>query len=94
MAMNEFGVNKSLTEYVLANYATKDFNSAEIKRTIDSAYANTQAFGTKYYEDEDKINNVKSQMRRGISKKEIRHQLLDSSVDDGGQWLLQIQSRR
>ena len=83
MAMNEFGVNKSLTEYVLANYATRDFNSAEIKRTIDSAYTNTQAFGTKYYEDEDKINTVKSQMRRGVSKKEIRHQLLDSSVDDG-----------
>ena len=37
MAMNEFGVNRSLTDYVLSNYATKDFNSAEIKRTIDSA---------------------------------------------------------
>lgn len=83
MAMNEFGVNKSLAERVLSNYQASDFKMSEIKATINSAYSHTQKFATKYYEDEEKINSVKSKLSRGVSKKEIRHQLIDSSVDDG-----------
>ena len=56
MALNDYGINKSLAAYVLNNYATKDFPESEIQRTIDSAYAHEQNFGTKYYEDEDAIN--------------------------------------
>ena len=51
MALNDYGINKSLASYVLNNYASQDFNEAEIQRTIDSAYAHEQNFGTKYYEN-------------------------------------------
>jgi hypothetical protein len=50
-------------------------------RTIDSAYSHTTNFGTKYYEDEERINTIKAKLRRGVSKKEIRIQLQDSNLD-------------
>lgn len=81
MAFNDYGINKSLAGYVLSQYASQDFPQSEISRTIDSAYANTSNFGTKYYEDEDRVNQVKAKLRRGVSKKEIRHQLEESGLD-------------
>ena len=81
MAFNDFGVNKSLAGYVLNQYSTGDFTESEIIRTIDSAYQNTRNFGTKYYEDEERVNQVKAKIRRGVSKKEVRSQLLESDLD-------------
>ena len=81
MAFNDYGVNKSLAGYVLSQYANDSFPITEINRTIDSAYANAHNFGTKYYEDEDRVNQIRAKIRRGISKKEIRHQLEDSHID-------------
>jgi len=81
MAFNDYGINKSLAGYILNNYATKDFPMSEITRTIDSAYTHTTNFGTKYYEDEEKLQVVKDKLRRGVPKKEIRNQLKDSGLD-------------
>jgi succinate dehydrogenase flavin-adding protein (antitoxin of CptAB toxin-antitoxin module) len=82
MAFNDFGINKSLASYVLNQYATADFTLKEIATTIDSAYRNTANFGTKYYEDEERINQIKAKLRRGVSKKEIRYQLQESNLDN------------
>ena len=81
MAFNDFGINKGLASYVLNQYASEDFSTSEITQTIDSAYKNTANFGTKYYEDEERINNIRAKLRRGVSKKEIRIQLQDSHLD-------------
>jgi hypothetical protein len=81
MAFNDFGINKSLAGYVLNQYSTADFPLKEIQRTIDSAYQNTANFGTKYYEDEERVNQIKAKLRRGVSKKEVRLQLQDSNLD-------------
>lgn len=81
MAFNDFGVNKSLASYVLNQYATADFPLKEIATTIDSAYRNTTNFGTKYYEDEERVNQIKAKLRRGVSKREIKAQLSDSNLD-------------
>jgi hypothetical protein len=81
-AFNDFGVNKSLASYVLSNYEADGFGHREIQQTIDSAYAQTQNFGTKYYEDDERINNIKIKLRRGVSKKEIKSQLLDSEIKE------------
>jgi len=81
MAFNDFGINKSLASYVLNQYATENFSLKEIAVTIDSAYKNAKNFGTKYYEDEDRINQIRGKIRRGVSKKEIRMQLQDSNLD-------------
>jgi hypothetical protein len=81
MAFNDFGVNRSLASYVLNQYATEDFTLREIGITIDSAYRHTANFGTKYYEDEERINQIKGKLRRGVSKKEVKLQLLESNLD-------------
>ena len=71
-AFNDFGVNKTLAEYVMNGFVSEDFLASELKRTIKSAYSQTQNFGTKYYEDENMVTIVKQKMRRGLSKKEIK----------------------
>jgi hypothetical protein len=81
-AFNDFGINKALASYVLNQYETQDFNASEIARTIDSAYSNTQNFGTKYYEDEDRVNSIKVKLKRGIPKKEVRAELERSDLDE------------
>jgi len=81
MAFNDFGVNKGLASYVLNQYASQDFTTREITQTIDSAYKHTANFGSKYYEDEERINQIRAKLRRGVSKKEIRFQLQDSHLD-------------
>jgi hypothetical protein len=81
MAFNDFGINKSLASYVINQFATEDFSLREIGTTIDSAYRHTANFGTKYYEDEERINTIKAKLRRGVSKKEIRIQLQDSNLE-------------
>ncbi len=81
MAFNDFGINRSLAEYVLNRFATSDFPPSEIKTTIDSAYRNTDKFGTKCYEDEDRINAIRMKLKRGVSKKEVRIQMQDSNLD-------------
>jgi len=82
-AFNDFGVNQTLAEYVMNNFASKNFTASEIRRTITSAYQQVQNFGTKYYEDEDKVNLVREKLKRGVSKKEIRSQLEESDVEVG-----------
>ena len=62
MAFNDFGINKSLAVYVLNHYSSADFTTKEIAITIDSAYRNTINFGTKYYEDDERINQIKAKL--------------------------------
>ena len=76
-AFNDYGVTKTLAEYVLNGFETSTFKKSEIKRTIDSAYAQVQNYGTKYYEDDEKVNMIKHKLKRGVSKKELRTQLTD-----------------
>jgi len=82
-AFNDFGINRSLAEYVLSRYQSDDFKEKEIKATVASAYSQTANFNTKCYEDEDRLNQVKNKLRRGVSKKEIRSQLEDLSIEGG-----------
>lgn len=81
-AFNDFGINKSLASYVLGRYQSNNFSLGEIQRTIDSAYSNTANFGTKYYEDEDRVNDIRVKLKLGASKKEIRYKLKESDIDD------------
>ena len=81
-AFNDYGINQNLAEYILNQYESRNFDRSEIKRTIDSAYAQRQNFGTKYYEDEDKVNQIRHKLKRGVAKKDIRTQLQESKIDE------------
>jgi len=80
-AFNDYGVHESLASHILSQYSTKDFNNNEIARTIRSAYSHTHNHGTKYYEDNDRITEVKNKLRQGVPKNEIRCQLEDDNID-------------
>lgn len=82
MAFNDFGINKSLASYVLNQFASESFTVKEIATTIDSAYRHTANFGTKYYEDEERVNSVRAKLRRGVPRNEIREQLQQSQLDE------------
>lgn len=81
MSFNDFGINKSLASYIINQFATEDFTVKEITLTIESAYKHTSNFGTKYYEDEERVNQIKAKLRRGVSRKEIKIQLLDTQLE-------------
>jgi hypothetical protein len=78
-AFNDYGINKSLAQYIMDRFSSSDFTQQEIKQTIDSAYSQTQNFGSKYYEDEDKIVSIRQKIKRGVSKKELKQKLIDES---------------
>ena len=62
----------SLAKFILHQYESSSFSKSEIDRTIDSAYKNTANFGTKYYEDDSAVTQVKDMVRKGYTRKEVR----------------------
>jgi hypothetical protein len=88
-AMNDFGVNQELAKYVLRQYSGAGFSEGEVNQTVESAYSHSEKFGTRFYEDEDRMNAIRAKFRRGVSKKEIRHQLEDTS-ELGGEMIEKI----
>ena len=81
-AFNDFGVSKSLAEYILYSYSTEDFSQSEIKQTIDSAYANVQNFKTRFYADEEKMTRLKNKVQNGDSKDNIKNYLADINIPE------------
>jgi len=80
MAFNDYGVTQATASMVLSKYESRDFNANEINTTIKSAYSHTQNFNTKFYEDDDKINDIQQRLRRGETKKAIRQDLQESNL--------------
>lgn len=66
-ALNEYGINRNLSEYVLGQYAGDGFSMNEVKQTVASAYKNVVAHGTKYYEDEMKTSRIRVKINKGES---------------------------
>ncbi len=81
-AFNDYGINYSLASFVLGQYSNENFPISEINQTINSAYSQSANFGTKYYEDEDRVNQIKNKLKRGASKKEIRDELKNTDLDE------------
>lgn len=79
-AFNDFGISKSLAEYVILQMQSRDFTESEIRTTIDSAYRNKAAHGTKFYEDESEVHRIKSKIVNGASSVQIKKDLLDLDV--------------
>jgi len=80
-ALNEYGINKTLAEYVLMNYVSSGFPESEVKTTINSAYSNTSAHNTKYYEDDAKMSNIRKRLSNGESSESIKSSIVDIDKD-------------
>ncbi len=64
-AFCEYGISQSTADgYILNNVVIGDFTETEAKTTIKSAYKKRQ-FNSKYFEDYQKIDRVKSDLKKG-----------------------------
>ena len=79
---NKFGINKDLAMYALSEFAHEGFETPEIKVICDSAYKNKDEHNTRFFEDIEKVDSIKKQLKAGVSKKEIRLQLRESDIED------------
>jgi len=79
---NKFGINKDLAMYALSEFAHEGFEMPEIKVICDSAYRNKDEHNTRFFEDIEKVDSIKKQLKAGVSKKEIRLQLRESDIED------------
>jgi hypothetical protein len=80
-AFNDYGVNKSLAEYIIGQFEQADFPMSEIRTTINSAYSHTSKFGTKYYEDTGRVSQLKKKVKDGASPKQIKSEMTDIPED-------------
>lgn len=71
-SFNEYGINKAVTEsYFINHIVCGTAPDAEINLLIRSAYKNSGAHGTKYFEDIKSMKDVEVQLLRGHSKHDI-----------------------
>ena len=82
-AFNDFGIQRSLAEYVLTRYEAEDFSEEEIKATVASAYRHVDKFNTRSYEDQEKVSKIRDMVKAGMSRKEIRTEVETSEISPG-----------
>lgn len=80
-AFCEYGVSKEYAEgYILNNVVIGDFSESEAKTTIKSAYRK-RAFGIKYFENFQKVNQIKQDLPKGkktvLSKHKISEEVFN-----------------
>ena len=81
-AFNDFGVSKSLAEYVIGQMQSSSFPMSEIQTTINSAYKSVEKHGTKFYEDEEELHKMRTKINKGASSREIKKDLRNLDMDD------------
>ena len=70
-AFNEYGVDKVDAVTKLSEFSSESFPISEIRTIIDSAYKDVAKFGTKFYEDDKKIDSINEMVRKGVPKEDI-----------------------
>lgn len=81
-AFCEYGINQSNAEgYILNNVVIGDFSETEAKTTIKSAYKKRN-FDSKYFEDFQKIDAIKTDLKKG--KKEVlqKHSISEDTFEE------------
>lgn len=81
-ALNDFGIDKSVSEHTLLAFETVDFDKNEILNILKSAYKKTSSFGTKFFEDKDLKIKIEKQIKNGKSKKEVLDSYPEQSKKD------------
>lgn len=72
-AFSDYGITKLEAYRFCYQFQDKDFSQTEIERTISSAYSKCSAnFGMKYFEDVEKIDYIKKEIKAGKSLDEIK----------------------
>ena len=70
-AFNEYGISKSEALSTLSTFQSDGFTIGEITVIVDSAYKNSEAHGTKFYEDTEKIDNIVNMVKQGVPTEDV-----------------------
>lgn len=70
-SLNDFGINKTEALNVCLQFECKDFERKEIDQLLNSAYRKKEAFGTKFFEDNEAKHIIEKQIRDGKTDDEI-----------------------
>jgi hypothetical protein len=79
-SFNDYGIQKADAINACMEYEAHDFPEEEIKQTVDSAYASVEKFGTKQFEDNEKVSSVAEMIVRSVPVDEIK--LMHPTVTD------------
>ena len=81
-AFCEYGISQSTADgYILNNVVIGDFTETEAKTTIKSAYKKRQ-FNSKYFEDYQKIDRVKSDLKKGKDAVVKKYAISEDTFDE------------
>lgn len=81
-AFSDFGIQINVAENELLKFAEGDFKGSEIIRTLKSAYdSGKNTFGSKFFEDEEKIEIIQKLIRGGKTQKEITEAIKDTDKE-------------
>lgn len=86
-AFNDYGVSKSVALDYCLSYVASDFTEIEVNSLVNSAYKKTENYGSKSFEDKDKIKAIKKLAFVGASKEVIKSKVgevekLDDVISD------------
>jgi len=80
-SLNDFGIDKSKASFILSQYVTEGFSFNEMTLTINSAYQNVSNYNTRFFEDNETVDDIKKKLKTGVPKKEIRNILKTKGYD-------------
>jgi len=76
-AFNDYGVDKSIALEYCLSYVSSDFKEDEIGNLVNSAYKRVENFGSKSFEDKQKIDTIKKMVFVGAKKEAIKERVGD-----------------
>ena len=82
-AMNQYGVPKSTVSFAFNQFVREDLSTIEIAKVIDQGYINTTDFGRKAFEDVDKVDSIRRDLKQGTPIKDVKDRLLEEGFDKG-----------
>lgn len=79
---NKFGIGQMRAVEECLKFAHDGFDSSEIVQIVASAYRNTEEHNTRFFEDSEKYDEVRTKYKEGASKRELRLGLREDGVED------------
>lgn len=77
MKFNEFGISRDKCLDILYHYVDVNFTEDEIRRLVKSAYDNRALWNTKYFEDNDRVAEIREKIKRGVPRKQLVSELTE-----------------
>ncbi|MFP4365492.1 MAG: BT4734/BF3469 family protein [Bacteroidales bacterium] len=81
-ALNEFGIKESEARGYLGQYVTDSFTDREVDRIVKSAYSKTDRHNTKFFEDNNSREKLKTKIKSGANAKQVYAELDSFTADE------------